>query len=169
MSLSGQVLRRYFHIGTNKYPIAILNNNNKSNELLIDIGGTGDPHSTQIRRRRQVRDPNIPDFSKQECLKWANWKMLRDVKRRINHAAYYQEWVNLKNLGTMSMPAIVRDLAREERVTLPRACTVKGITNRCAITSRARGKWIKFRLSRIVWRDLADHAMISGAIRAKWG
>lgn len=115
-------------------------------------------------------DPSIPDFEKVECLKWTNWKMRRDVKRRHINANYWQFRNNMHSLANnRTLPTIVRDIALEERNATPRDASITHLNNRCALSSKPRGIFHKFRLSRIVWRDLADSAQISGAIRAKWG
>lgn len=68
-----------------------------------------------------------------------------------------------------TLPSIVRSVAIEDRNSTPRDASVNHLRNRCAVTSRNRGIVYSYRLSRIVWRDMADHGLISGAIRAKWG
>lgn len=128
------------------------------------------PYETTIVRRRQIQDPNIPDFENQERLKWAKWTMLRDVKRRHLNANYWQYRMNLQNISScQTLPSVVRELALEERNSTPKGASINHINNRCAITGRGRGKVYKYRLSRIVYRDLADHGLLSGIIRAKWG
>lgn len=137
---------------------------------MVRTPGLGNPYETSIRRKREVRDPSYPKFDEVECLKWADWRMLRDVKRRHINSQYWQSRINLKNLShTRSLPNVIQDIAREEREALPRYSSICLLKNRCSITSRARGKLLHWRLSRIVWRDMADHGLISGAIRAKWG
>lgn len=136
---------------------------------MIQNPGKGNPYETTIRRRRQVQDPSYPNFDQVECLKWADWKMLRDVKRRRINADYWQYRTNLKNLANCkTLPNVVRDIALEERQSTPRDSSICHVNNRCSLTSRARGKLLHWRLSRIVWRDLADHGLLSGAIRAMW-
>jgi len=112
----------------------------------------------------------MPNFDHIECLKWANWMMLKDVKRRILNERYFQYRQQLHNIGKSRMlPSTIREVAIEDQQSLPRDSHRDRRNNRCAITSRPRGKLLRYRLSRIVWRDLADHGLISGAIRAKWG
>lgn len=131
---------------------------------------TGNPFQTEIKLKREVKDPSFPDFEKQECLKWAKWSMLRDVKRRHINCEYWQYRKNLKNVERCrTLPSVVREIGLEDRNATPRASSITWTNNKCAVTSRSRGIFHRFRLSRIVWRDMADHALISGAIRAKWG
>ena len=128
------------------------------------------PYETQISRRREVEDISIPKTDGVECLKWTNWRMRRDVLRRHMNARYWQYRNDLMSIANCrTLPSVIRDIATEERNSTPRDASVNHLRNRCALTSRNRGKLYKYRLSRIVWRDLADHGMISGAIRAKWG
>lgn len=137
---------------------------------MLQLAGTGNPYETIIRRRREVKNLSMPDFEKVECLKWANHRMTRDVKRRIMNSQYWQYRLNMHNLAySTTLPSVVRDIALEERNSCPRDASRNRTVNRCSLTSRARGKYLRFRLSRMVWRDLADHGLISGAIRAKWG
>uniref|UniRef100_A0A3B5KRL9 Mitochondrial ribosomal protein S14 n=1 Tax=Xiphophorus couchianus TaxID=32473 RepID=A0A3B5KRL9_9TELE len=56
----------------------------------------------------------------------------------------------------------------KEIAALPRdSCPVR-IRNRCVFTSRPRGVKRRWRLSRIVFRHLADHNQMSGILRARW-
>jgi len=130
----------------------------------------GNPHETKLRLKREIPNIGIPDFEKVESLKWSDWAMLKDIKRRHIHADYWQHRTNLKNLGKNSvLPSIVRDLAWEERMATPRASSKSQLRNRCALSSRSRGKFPRYRLSRIIFRDCADHGLLGGYIRAKWG
>ena len=136
----------------------------------MQLAGTGNPYETKIPRRRQVENISMPNFEKIECLKWANWMMLRDVKRRHLNAKYWQYRLNMHSLAyCRTLPSVIRDIALEERNSTPRDASVNHLNNRCSLTSRGRGKFWRYRLSRIVWRDLADHGLLSGPIRAKWG
>lgn len=140
------------------------------NLTTTEIAGTGDPYATTIKRRREIKDPSMPNFEHVECLKWTNWRMLKDVKKRHFVANYAQYRMNMKSLAhCQTLPSVIRDIALEERNSTPRYAGICQIVNRCSLTSRPRGKWPRYRLSRIVWRDLADHGLLSGSIRAKWG
>lgn len=151
------------------------NSTTRVNQLLtrsvttLHLAGSGNPYETKITRRRQVADPSMPNFKGVECLKWTNWRMYRDVKRRHFNAEYWQYRQDLLNISTCkTLPNIIRDIAWEERLATPRESSANYLVNRCAITSRPRGKFPRYRLSRIIWRDLSDHGLLSGVIRAKW-
>lgn len=131
---------------------------------------SGDPFATCVSRKRVVDNPNMPVFDRMQNLRWAKWSMLRDVKRRIISSDYWQERLNLRNIEkAKTLPSIVREMAAEERNSHPQTARWTGHTNRCSITARSRGKVKQYRLSRMFWRDMADHGRISGAIRSKWG
>lgn len=62
----------------------------------------------------------------------------------------------------------LQEVADKEIAALPRdSCPVR-IRNRCVMTSRPRGVKRRWRLSRIVFRYLADHNQMSGILRARW-
>lgn len=66
------------------------------------------------------------------------------------------------------IPAEIREQAGAELHAFPRdSCPVR-IVKRCAITSRPRGIAIRWRLSRIMFRHLADYNKLSGIERAMW-
>jgi ribosomal protein S14 len=46
---------------------------------------------------------------------------------------------------------------------------VSHVNDRCGFTSKAASCLSRWRLSRHVWRDLADYNQMSGVIRARWG
>lgn len=42
----------------------------------------GHTYETRIERKRVIEDPNLPSLNVRGKLKWATWRMLRDVRRR---------------------------------------------------------------------------------------
>lgn len=74
--------------------------------------------------------------------------------------------INIKLLFLLF--SLSQEVADKEIAALPRdSCPVR-IRNRCVLTSRPRGVKRRWRLSRIVFRDLADHNQMSGILRARW-
>jgi len=55
----------------------------------LAINGTGSTYETKIKRKREIVDPNKPNFEKGEPLRWTDWRMLRDVRRRYIFARYH--------------------------------------------------------------------------------
>ncbi|KAG2461270.1 RT14 protein, partial [Polypterus senegalus] len=61
-----------------------------------------------------------------------------------------------------------QEVADKEIAAFPKdSCPVR-IRNRCVITSRPRGVKRIWRLSRIMFRQFADHSQMSGIQRAMW-
>lgn len=158
------IYSRHKHIGPN-IPSKELD------EKLMKIVGYGNPYETKIVKKNEVIDPSYPVWGKQESLKWAKWSMLRHVKNRYLLARYWQYKTNMKNISKcQTLPRALRDVANDERISNPpREASLSHTNNRCSITSRSKGVVHQYKLSRMVWRDLADHGHVSGAIRAKWG
>ena len=133
------------------------------------IGGTGSVYDTKIKRKKEIKDPNYPDFEKIECLKWADWIMLRDVRRRIIFQRYNPEYHYLRTVyKSKLMPSVIRDSAYEDIKKLPPDSKYDHLQNRCAISSRARGKLIRWRISRHFWRQMADYNLLSGVQKSTW-
>ncbi|KAM9128996.1 small ribosomal subunit protein uS14m [Pangshura tecta] len=100
---------------------------------------------------------------------YVDWRMLRDVKRRKMAYEYADERLRINALRKNNiLPKELQEIADKEIAALPRdSCPVR-IRNRCVLTSRPRGVKRRWRLSRIVFRHLADHSKISGIQRAMW-
>ena len=58
--------------------------------------------------------------------------------------------------------------ARLKMSELPRNANPTRIRNRCEITGRPRAYYRKFRLARVMLRDLAVRGMIPGVIKSSW-
>ena len=61
-----------------------------------------------------------------------------------------------------------RLIARLKMAELPRNGNPTRIRNRCELTGRSRGYYRKFRLSRIMLRELANKGLIPGVIKSSW-
>ncbi|CAH2311249.1 28S ribosomal S14, mitochondrial [Pelobates cultripes] len=95
--------------------------------------------------------------------------MFRDVKRRKMAYEYADDRLRINALRkNIILPKELREVADKEIAALPRdSCPVR-IRNRCVLTSRPRGVKKRWRLSRIVFRHLADHNQMSGIQRGMW-
>ncbi|XP_053356951.1 28S ribosomal protein S14, mitochondrial [Clarias gariepinus] len=100
---------------------------------------------------------------------YVDWRMLRDVKRRQMAYEYADTRLRINAIRKNTLlPKELQEVADKEIAALPRdSCPVR-IRNRCVITSRPRGVKRRWRLSRIVFRHLADHNQMSGIQRAMW-
>lgn len=73
------------------------------------LAGVGDVYKTQLVRKKVLADPSKPTFDKIECLKWAKWRMLRDVRRRHVFVDYWATRDALENVRKCKiLPASVR-------------------------------------------------------------
>ncbi|XP_076645878.1 mitochondrial ribosomal protein S14 [Halictus rubicundus] len=96
--------------------------------------------------------------------------MIRDIKRRKlaeKHAPERLRLVALKRNDIL--PVEIRELAGKQiDETIPRQTALRQLTFRCVLTSRARGNVPRWRLSRIMFRHLADYNKLAGVQRALW-
>ena len=61
-----------------------------------------------------------------------------------------------------------RLMARLKMAELPRNGNPTRVRNRCELTGRSRAYYRKFRLSRIMLRELANKGLIPGVIKSSW-
>ncbi|HEX6072969.1 MAG TPA: 30S ribosomal protein S14 [Sphingomicrobium sp.] len=61
-----------------------------------------------------------------------------------------------------------RLIARLKMAEVPRNANPTRVRNRCELTGRSRAYYRKFRLSRIMLRELANKGLIPGVIKSSW-
>ena len=61
-----------------------------------------------------------------------------------------------------------REAAVAQLQSLPRDSSKSRLRNRCAITGRPRGFYRKFRLSRVMLRELGNKGLIPGLTKSSW-
>lgn len=66
------------------------------------------------------------------------------------------------------LPMELQEAAFEDVKAQPRDSSERRLQGRCVLTSRPRGVVFRWRLSRIVFRHLADYNKLSGVQRAMW-
>ncbi|XP_053600908.1 small ribosomal subunit protein uS14m [Plodia interpunctella] len=117
------------------------------------------------------KSQSIAGFGYQQVRnKWANWMMIRDVKRRRMSAENFLERTRVNALRKNDvLPVEIRELADKDINKFEMNAIPMRINNRCVVTSRPRGIVKEWRMSRIVWRHLADYNKLSGVQRAMWG
>lgn len=97
--------------------------------------------------------------------KWAR----RDVKRRVLFKDYEAERTSLRIIRKSDiLPAAIKMQAADDLAQLPRDSMITRIRHRCTLTDRSRGNVIKYRISRIKFRDFADKGLIAGYTRSSW-
>lgn len=67
-----------------------------------------------------------------------------------------------------SLPGEERFAARLKLAKLPRNSAPVRVRNRCLISGRPRGNYRKFKMSRIVLRELASRGLIPGMVKSSW-
>ncbi|XP_023029034.1 mitochondrial ribosomal protein S14 [Leptinotarsa decemlineata] len=101
--------------------------------------------------------------------KWVNRWMIRDVKRRKVTTEYAPLRLRINSLRRNDiLPPEIKELADAQIEALPRDSALMRTTKRCVITSRPRGVVYRWRMSRIVFRNLADYNKLCGVQRAMW-
>ncbi|RDE05525.1 30S ribosomal protein S14 [Sphingomonas aracearum] len=61
-----------------------------------------------------------------------------------------------------------RMIARLKMAEIPRNGNPTRIRNRCELTGRPRAYYRKFRLARVMLRDLANKGLIPGVVKSSW-
>ena len=61
-----------------------------------------------------------------------------------------------------------RLIARLKMAEIPRNGNPTRVRNRCELTGRARGFYRKFRLSRVMLRELGNKGLIPGLTKSSW-
>lgn len=102
-------------------------------------------------------------------MKWANHHMAKDNRKRQTIRTQHIDRLRVNALRKNDiLPQELREIADAEIHALPRDSSITRIVHRCAITSRPRGNILRWRLSRFVFRHLADYNKLSGVQRAMW-
>lgn len=91
------------------------------------------------------------------------------MKRRDLFKDYEAERTSLRMIKKSDiLPASIRMQAADDLAQLPRDSSITRMRHRCTITDRPRGTVIKYRISRIKFRDFADKGLIGGYTRSSW-
>ncbi|MGP3788310.1 30S ribosomal protein S14 [Paenibacillus sp. 1A_MP2] len=84
-------------------------------------------------------------------------KVVREKQRQATVAKYAELRRELKEKGDY-----------EALQKLPRNASPTPLKNRCELTGRPRGYLRKFKVSRIVFRELAHQGQIPGVTKSSW-
>ncbi len=82
------------------------------------------------------------------------------------HAAKYAKLKEIAN--DESRDETERLIARLKMAELPRNGNPTRVRNRCELTGRSRAVYRKFRLSRIMLRELGNKGLIPGLTKSSW-
>ncbi|XP_034235039.1 28S ribosomal protein S14, mitochondrial [Thrips palmi] len=107
--------------------------------------------------------------SQQVRTKFVNRMQIKDQKRRITVKKFGRERMLLNTLyRCKGLPPEIREIAHEDVKALPRDSNFIRLNYRCYATSRPRACIKEFRMSRIVFRHLADYNNLAAIQRAMW-
>lgn len=111
------------------------------------------------------------DMNRKSITLWhSKWMQQKDARRRAVATYYGDLRLRLQSLRFNGfLPNDLKQVADVELHTLPVDSNEKLVKNGCAFTGRKRGKKVRWRASRFVFRQMADHGMAAGTTRAVWG
>ena len=93
----------------------------------------------------------------------------KNEKRKALAKKYASKYAKLKEQANdKSLDETERLIARLKMAELPRNGNPTRIRNRCELTGRSRGYYRKFRLSRIMLRELGNQGLIPGLTKSSW-
>ncbi len=93
----------------------------------------------------------------------------KNERRRKLVKKYAPKYAKLKAIANdTSLDETERLIARLKMAEIPRNGNPTRIRNRCELTGRPRGYYRKFRLARVMLRDLANKGLIPGVTKSSW-
>lgn len=95
--------------------------------------------------------------------------VLKNERRKQLVKKYAGRYAKLKAMANdKSLDETERLIARLKMAEVPRNGNPTRIRNRCELTGRPRGYYRKFRLARVMLRDLANKGLIPGVTKSSW-
>ncbi|MDK2766984.1 30S ribosomal protein S14 [Sphingomonas sp.] len=95
--------------------------------------------------------------------------VLKNERRKKLVKKYAGRYAKLKAMANdKSLDETERLIARLKMAEIPRNGNPTRIRNRCELTGRPRGYYRKFRLARVMLRDLANKGLIPGVTKSSW-
>ncbi len=93
----------------------------------------------------------------------------KNERRKKLVQRYASKYAKLKAVANdKSKDDTERMIARLKMAELPRNANPTRVRNRCELTGRSRGVYRKFRLSRIMLRELGNKGLIPGLTKSSW-
>jgi small subunit ribosomal protein S14 len=93
----------------------------------------------------------------------------KNERRKKLVQKYASKYEKLKSIADdESKDETERLIARLKMAEIPRNGNPTRIRNRCELTGRSRAYYRKFRLSRIMLRELANKGLIPGVTKSSW-
>ena len=93
----------------------------------------------------------------------------KNERRKKLAKRYAAKYARLKAIANdESKDETERLIARLKMAEIPRNGNPTRVRNRCELTGRSRAYYRKFRLSRIMLRELANKGLIPGVTKSSW-
>ena len=93
----------------------------------------------------------------------------KNERRKLLVKKYAGRYARLKAIAAdESKDETERLIARLKMAEIPRNANPTRIRNRCELTGRSRGYYRKFRLSRIMLREMGNKGLIPGLTKSSW-
>ena len=93
----------------------------------------------------------------------------KNERRKQLVKKYAGKYAKLKAIANdESVDETERLIARLKMAEIPRNGNPGRVRNRCEITGRPRAYYRKFRLARVMLRDLANKGLIPGVTKSSW-
>ena len=93
----------------------------------------------------------------------------KNERRKLLTKKYAGKYAKLKAIANdESVDETDRLMARLKMAEIPRNGNPTRIRNRCELTGRPRAYYRKFRLARVMLRDLANKGLIPGVTKSSW-
>ena len=93
----------------------------------------------------------------------------KNERRKLLTKKYAGKYAKLKAIANdESVDETDRLMARLKMAEIPRNGNPTRIRNRCELTGRPRAYYRKFRLARVMLRDLANKGLIPGLTKSCW-
>jgi small subunit ribosomal protein S14 len=93
----------------------------------------------------------------------------KNERRKLLVKKYAGRYAKLKAIAAdKSLDDGERLIARLKMAEIPRNGNPTRVRNRCDLTGRPRAYYRKFRLSRIMLRNLANKGLIPGVVKSSW-
>ena len=93
----------------------------------------------------------------------------KNERRKAMTKRYAAKYAKLKAIADdETVEDSERWIARLKMAELPRNGNPTRIRNRCELTGRARAYYRKFRLSRLMLREMANKGLIPGVTKSSW-
>ena len=108
---------------------------------------------------------------KKSLLLWGGiqFKVLRDIRRRILFSIYEPERIQLKIKREDPTLTLAQKMAIQKQLdSLPRDSAPSRIKNRCILSGDARSVYRHFKLSRWMIRELAGEGELPGVRKSSW-